>query len=129
MLRTALVLAAALSLASRSLPAQAHGAHRHPRGAKIIMTGVLVDPYCAFAQQLADSAQVRCSRQRLDHGFQPALLTSESELYVLAFATDASRRTAATHGLVGTDVKVDGTVYPAGNAYLIVVDSIRPTKQ
>jgi hypothetical protein len=129
MLRTALVLAAALGLASRSLPAQAHAAHRHPRGAKIIMTGVLVDPLCAFAQQLADSAQARCSRQRLDHGLQPALLTSESELYVLAFATDATRRTAATQGLVGTDVKVDGTVYPAGNAYLIVVDSIRPTKQ
>src|SRR5438477_621899 len=26
---------------------------------------------------------------------------------------------------LGTQVKVDGTVYPAGNAYLIVVDSLR----
>jgi hypothetical protein len=129
MLRTALVLAAALGLASGSLSAQAHGGHRHPRGAKIIMTGVLVDPLCVFAQQLADSAQARCSRQRVDHGFQPALLTSESELYVLAFATDASRPTATTQGLVGREVKVDGTVYPAGDAYLIVVDSIRPTKR
>jgi len=128
MLRTALVLATALGLASRSLPAQAHGAHRHPRSAKIIMIGVLVDPLCAFAQQLADSAQARCSRQRPDHGFQPALLTNESELYVLSFDSDASRRTAATQVLVGTEVKVDGTVYPAGNAYLIVVDSIRPTR-
>jgi hypothetical protein len=87
----------------------------------------LVDPLCAFARRLADSAQARCSLQRTDDDFHPALLGIDSGLYLLTFDTAASSRNAATRRLVGKSVKVDGTVFPAGNAYLIAVDSIRPT--
>jgi hypothetical protein len=123
--RTALVVASGLALATSPLSAQAHEAHRHPRGGKIIMVGTLVDPVCAFAQQLTDSAQARCSGQHADDSFEPALLTDENELYVLAFDPGASGRSASLHAMIGKQVKVDGTVFPAGNAYLIVVDSIR----
>ena len=124
MLRIYLILMGALTGGIGSVQAQAHPEHHHPRGAKIIMVGTLVDPLCAFAQQLPDSAEARCSRQHLGRTFQPALL-ADAELYVLAFDHDADRRTASVQGLVGKQVKVDGTVYPAGNAYLIVVDSLR----
>jgi hypothetical protein len=125
MLRTILTLGAALAAASGSVQAQAHQKHHHPRGAKIIMVGTLVDPVCAFAQQLTDSAQARCSSQDADHSFGLALLAEQNELYVLAFEPAASGRSASLHAMVGKQVKVDGTVYPAGNAYLIVVDSVR----
>jgi hypothetical protein len=124
MLRPAFILATVLATAATSGHAQAQHQHRHPRGAKIVMNGTLVDPVCAFAQQLADSAQAQCSRQHPERGFQPALLV-DSELYVLAFDRDAISRAGAVQALVGQQVKVDGTVYPAANAYLIVVDSIR----
>jgi hypothetical protein len=71
--RTALVVASGLALATSPLSAQAHEAHRHPRGGKIILVGTLVDPVCAFAQQLTDSAQARCSGQHADDSFEPAL--------------------------------------------------------
>ena len=124
MRRVPYIIAGVLVLTTGSVQAQAHREHRHPRGAKIIMNGTLVDPFCAFAQQLPDSAQARCSHQHLDRVFQPALL-ADSELYVLGFEHDAARRSAAVQVLVGKQVRVDGTVFPAGNAYLIVVDSIR----
>ena len=127
MARFPLVLAAVLIAPSWSLPAQAHEQHHHPRGAKIIMIGTLVDPLCAFAQQLVDSAQARCARQHADRSFRPALL-ADGELYLLGFDHDADRRESASRAFVGKDVKVDGTVFPAGASYLIVVDSLRPTK-
>jgi len=93
------------------------------------MNGTLVDPLCGFAQRLADSARARCSRQRTDDDFHPALLAPDSGLYLLMFDTAANGSTAATRRLVGKPVKVDGTVFPAGNVYLIVVDSIRATTE
>ena len=124
MVRTAFTLAAVTGILTTIGHAQAGHQHRHPRGAKIMMTGTLVDPVCAFAQQLRDSAQAQCSHQRSDRGFQPALLV-DGELYVLALDAVATGRAGGIQGLVGQQVKVDGTVYPAGNTYLIVVDSLR----
>ena len=126
MARFPLVLAAVLIAPIWSLRAQVHQKHHHPRGAKIIMIGTLVDPLCAFAQQLADSAQARCARQHADRSFRPALL-ADGELYLLWFDHDADRREPASRAFVGKEVKVDGTVFPAGESYLIVVDSLRPT--
>ena len=40
------------ALGSTSLAAQAHATHRHPSGAKIIMTGVLVEPLCHSLRDL-----------------------------------------------------------------------------
>ncbi len=45
----------------------------------------------------------------------------------LSFDPSARGRSASFHAMIGKQVKVDGTVYPAGNAYLIVVDSVRTT--
>lgn len=123
MLRTPLLLIGLCAARAGSLQAQTRQEHRHPRGAKIIMIGTLVDPLCAFAQQMPDSAQAGCSREHPGRSFQPVLVAG-AELYLLAFDPDDKRRTA-TQSLVGREVKVDGTVYPAGNTYLIVVDSVR----
>ena len=124
MLRTAFLAVTVTAAAARPLQGQAHTAHHHPRGAKIIMMGTLVDPLCAFAQQVSDSAQARCSREHPGTDVQP-VLSADGELYLLAFARAATPRLAATDALLGKRVKLDGTVYPAGTSYLIVVDSIR----
>jgi hypothetical protein len=124
MLRPAVLFAAITTAVPGPVQAQAHTAHHHQRGAKIIMMGTIVHPMCAFAHEMPDSAQARCSRQHPSGGLPP-VLRAEGELYLLAFNHAGVSRRAPTEALFGKAVKVDGTVYPAGSSYLIVVDSIR----
>ncbi len=108
------------------LTAQGHSAHRHPSGAKIIMTGILVEPLCQFARKLSGPELQSCVQKLSDRQFRPALLDSnDSTLYLLHSPSDGELGTAQRRRLVAQSVKVDGTVFPAGNTYLIVVDSLR----
>ena len=108
------------------LAAQGHRMHRHPSGAKIIMTGILVEPFCQFAEKLKGSDLQGCVQNLAAGQFRPALLdTDDSTLYVLHSPADGDLGTARVRRLVGQSVKVDGTVFPAGTTYLIVVDSLR----
>ncbi|MGH7699314.1 MAG: hypothetical protein ACREMJ_02180 [Gemmatimonadales bacterium] len=119
-----LILTAALGISAR-LSAQGHTAHRHPSGAKIIMTGILVEPLCHFAQKPTGSGVQACLQKLLDQQLRPALLNSDdSTLYVLHSPAGGELSGAQVRRLVGQSVKVDGTVFPAGNTYLIVVDSL-----
>jgi hypothetical protein len=113
-------LAAALVSAS-PVAAQGHSAHHHPAGAKILMPGVVVEPVCSFARRLTGSALQECARHLTVQESHPALLASDSILYLL----DARGLVDQLRRLVGQSVKLDGTVFPAGNTYLIVVDSVR----
>ena len=124
MLRQVPFLVALAAFVTSPAQAQGHTMHHHPRGAKIIMIGTVVDPMCAFVQQAADSAQARCADQQRDTPLPPMLI-ADGELYVLKFGETTAASVSAARPLLGTRVKVDGTVYPAGNSYLIVVDSIR----
>jgi hypothetical protein len=90
------------------------------------MNGTVVDPMCAFVQQAADSAQARCADEQRDTTLPPMLI-ADGELYVLKFGGTSAPSLSAARALLGKRVKVDGTVYPAGNSYLIVVDSLRAT--
>ena len=120
-----MVFTAGLAIAA-PLAAQGHTAHRHPSGAKIIMRGILVEPLCQFAQKSSGSALQDCVQKLSETQFRPALLdSSDSTLYVLHSLSTRELATAQLRGLIGQSVKVDGTVFPAGNTYLIVVDSIR----
>ncbi len=114
------------TLGSASLAAQGHTAHRHPSGAKIIMTGILVEPLCHFAQSSTHAALQDCLKHLTDQQLRPALLdTDDSTLYFLHSPTGRHLAATQVRRLVGQSVKVDGTVFPAGNTYLIVVDSLR----
>src|SRR5437899_12318038 len=124
MLRHASFLSLVLAAVPTLIAAQGHPTHHHPRGAKIIMIGTVVDPTCAFVQQAADSVQARCADQQRDTTLSPMLI-ADGELYVLKFGETTAATASAARPLLGKRVKVDGTVYPAGNSYLIVVDSIR----
>ena len=128
MLRHAYLVATVATAVASPLQGQAHTAHHHPRGAKIIMMGTVVDPLCAFAQQMTDSAQAPCAHQNPRTGVQPVLL-ADGEMYLLGLERIATPRSATTETLLGKRVKVDGTVYPAGSSYLIVADSIRAVPQ
>jgi hypothetical protein len=120
-----MILTAALATTA-PLGAQGHTVHRHPSGAKIIMTGILVEPLCQFAQKLTGSRLQDCVQRLSDGQFRPVLLNpDDSALYVLHSPSDREIGTAQMRRLVGQSVKVDGTVFPAGNTYLIVVDSLR----
>ena len=125
--RTPLLMVFTTGLAiAAPLAAQGHTAHRHPSGAKIIMTGILVEPLCQFAQKSSGSALQDCVQKLSETQFRPALLdSSDSTLYVLHSLSTRELATAQLRRLIGQSVKVDGTVFPAGNTYLIVVDSIR----
>ena len=123
MLRPAVFLAAVTVAVAGPVQAQAHMAQHHPRGAKINVTGTIVHPLCRFAHELPDSAQA-CAQQHPSAGLEPVLI-AEGELYLLAFDHEGASRGVPTAALMGKAVKVDGTVYPAGSSYLIVVDSIR----
>ena len=124
MFRHSALIVFAAALAPARSQAQAHTAHHHPRGAKIVMIGTIVDPRCAFVQQVADSAQAPCAQQQRGRSLPPVLI-ADGELYVLDLS-GAPASTSSTPGkLLGKKAKVDGTVYPAGNSYLIAVDSIR----
>ena len=124
MTNTMILLVAAGMVLGAAVPlgAQGHTAHRHPRGAKILITGVLVEPLCQFAQP---SAVQDCLKHLGDEQLQPALLDSDSTLYLLRSSTGSGLTPAQARRLLGQTVKVDGAVFPAGNAYLIVVDSLR----
>jgi hypothetical protein len=123
MLKVTLIVAAGMALgAAVPLGAQGHAPHRHPRGAKILITGVLVEPLCQFAQP---SAVQDCLKHLGDEQLQPALLDSDSTLYLLRSPAGSGLAPTQARRLLGHPVKVDGTVFPAGTAYLIVVDSLR----
>jgi hypothetical protein len=121
---TSLILTVALGI-SAPLSAQGHTAHRHPPGAKIIMTGILIEPLCHFAQQPTGSSVRACMEKLSDQQLRPALLDGDdSTLYVLHAPAGRELSGAQLRRLVGQSVKVDGTVFPAGNTYLVVVDSL-----
>jgi hypothetical protein len=111
-------------LASAPLAAQEHAAHRHPPGAKIVVQGELVEPVCRFALRAADL--VNCVQHQPDSTFVAILQRADSMLYVLVPDRSRPGLRARLRSLVGHDVKVDGTVFPAASGYLIVLDSIRP---
>jgi len=118
------ISAAAIGIAP--LAAQGHTTHHHPSGAKILMTGVLVEPLCHFALKPAGSLQQDCLKQLSDQQLRPALLnTDDSTLYFLHSSIGKDLLAAQVRRLIGQSVKVDGTVFSAGNTYLIVVDSLR----
>ena len=114
----------AVMLGAESAPAQGHGAHRHPSGAKILIDGTLVEPVCQLARQLSDSALARCVEQRGANRASLVLLSSDSALYVLA--TDAMKddAVAAARKLIGREVRVNGTVFRAANGYVVLLDSL-----
>jgi hypothetical protein len=126
MINKMILLVAAGMVLGTAVPlgAQGHASHRHPRGAKILITGVLVEPLCQFAQP---SAVQDCLKHLVDGQLQPALLDTDSTLYLLRSPAGSGLPPAQARRLLGHPVKVDGTVFPAGNAYLIVVDSLRLT--
>ena len=123
MLRHASFLSLVLAAVPTLVAAQGHPTHHHPRGAKIVMIGTLVNPTCAFVQQAADSAQARCVQQQ--RSTFPPVLMGDGELYVLDFNRASAAGESPSQALLGKRVKIDGTVYPAGSSYLIVVDSMR----
>jgi hypothetical protein len=107
-----------------TVAAQAHPAHRHPRGAKIIMRGTIIDPSCRFAGGLSGAAHKQCARACADKGVSLVLL-ADSELYILTMpGTPAASANPKLKEYVEQEVKVMGTVFPAGQSYLIAVDSV-----
>jgi hypothetical protein len=114
-----------LLVGASNLPAQAHGTHRHPAGAKIIMQGTLVEAVCHFAERQRGSALTQCAQSRSKQDFHAALLTSDSTLYLLAASAASPVAVTTLLPLVGRAVKVDGTVFPAASGYVLVLDSVR----
>ncbi len=126
-LSLALALSALVPGAFSAAAAQAHHPHRHPRGAKIIMHGTIIDPSCRFVAGLMGVAHRQCAQACAEKGVSLVLLAN-SELYILTVpGKPAASANAKVKQYVEQEVKVMGTVFPAGQSYLIEVDSVAAT--
>jgi hypothetical protein len=122
--RIALLFSLAVVCGAQSAPAQAHSRHRHPSGAKILIGGTLVEPVCQVARQLTGSALARCAEQRGGARASLVLVSSDSALYLVATDAMSDDAVAAARKLIGQQVRVNGTVFRAGNGYVILLDSL-----
>ncbi len=104
---------------------QVHPDHRHPAGAKIIISGTIVDPVCRFAEDLSGSAHKECAFERTGENPSLVLIGRDGNLYLLDVPEKAPRgEIEVSAQLIEQRLTVMGTVFPAGSAYLILVDSV-----
>ncbi len=119
-----LVLALATGSA-RAAFAQAHTGHHHPPGAKIIMYGTIIDPSCRFALGLSGSTHRACAATCANRGVSLVLLGEDEHLYILTMpGRPAAGGNARVKPFLERRVKLMGTVFPAGESYLVAVDSV-----
>jgi hypothetical protein len=91
------------------------------------MHGTLIDPSCRFVDGLMGVAHRQCAQACAEKGVSLVLL-ADSELYILAVpGKPAASANAKVKQYVKQEVKVMGTVFPAGQSYLIEVDSVAAT--
>src|SRR5439155_23754701 len=106
---------------------QTHHPHRPTRCAEIIIPGNIIYPSCRFVAGLTGVEHRRCAEAFAEKGVSLVLLAN-SELYILTVpGKPAASANAKVKQYVEQEVKVMGTVFPAGQSYLIEVDSVAAT--
>ena len=120
-----LVVALATGCA-RPAYAEAHTGHHHPPGAKIIVYGTIIDPSCRFTPGLSGSVHRECAATCANRGVSLVLLGEDEHLYILtAPGKPAAGENSRVKSFLEQRVKLMGTVFPAGESYLVAVDSVR----
>lgn len=100
--------------------------HHHAAGMKIIMKGQVVEPVGHFAPDstvkgapTVDDTSSPGDNRRLS----PVMLGFDENLYLLYPDNRKAKQKIASS--VGKSAVVNGTVFPAGSGYIIVVDSLK----
>lgn len=116
-------IAAALSLATAT-PASAQ-AMQHPAGAKRTITGSVVDVSCKFGLGLSGDSHRMCAQVCADQGITLAILGSDGKLYIpTTQAMPGQGQNARLKDFAEQQVQVTGTVFEAGGANAIWIDTI-----
>lgn len=117
-------IAAALSLASVT-PASAQQAMQHPAGTKRTITGSVVDVSCRFGLGLSGDSHRMCAQVCSDQGITLAILGSDGKLYIpTTQAMPGTGQNARLKDFAEQEVQVTGTVFDAGGANAIWIDTI-----
>ncbi|MGH7676596.1 MAG: hypothetical protein ACREMV_15125 [Gemmatimonadales bacterium] len=114
---------AALGLASAT-PAAAQGMQK-PAGAKRTVTGSVVDVSCKFGLGLSGADHRMCAQVCADKGITLAILGSDGKLYIpTTQAMPGEGQNARLKDFAEQEVRVSGTVFEAGGANAIWIDTI-----
>ena len=125
--RGILVGAAALSLSlvpcRTAIAQQMH--MEHPKGAKKTIVGSVIDVSCRFGQGLSGASHRECAQVCAGKGIPLAILGSDGTLYVPASPNmPGDGQNDRLKEFAEQQVRVTGTVFPAGGANVIWIETI-----
>jgi hypothetical protein len=118
--------AAALGLSfANASAAVAQQMMEHPMGTKKTITGTVVDVSCRFGQGLTGASHRECAQVCASRGIPLAILSSDGKLYVPASPSmPGEGQNDRLKEFAEQQVRVTGTVFPAGGANTIWIESI-----
>ncbi len=117
-------VAAGLSFAAASANAQ-QMQMQGPKGTKKTISGTVVDVSCKFGHGLTGASHRECAQVCADRGIPLAILGKDGRLYVPASTgMPGDAQNSRLKEFAEEQVTVSGTVFPAGGANVIWIDSI-----
>ena len=97
----------------------------HPKGAKKTIAGSVIDVSCRFGQGLSGASHRECAQVCAGKGIPLAILGSDGTLYVPASANmPGDGQNDRLKEFAEQQVRVTGTVFSAGGANVIWIESI-----
>ena len=105
-------------------PAQAQMGNA-PEGHEMTVTGQVIDISCKFGHGLAGDQHRMCSQVCADKGIPLAILTSEGELLIpVSEGMPGESENGRLREFAEQTVTIHGTVYEAGGAKVIKIESV-----
>ena len=97
----------------------------HPKGTKQTIAGTVIDVSCRFGQGLSGASHRECAQVCAGRGIPLAILGSDGKLYVPASPSmPGDGQNDRLKEYAEQQVRVTGTVFPAGSANVIWIESV-----
>ena len=97
-----------------------------PEWHEITVTGQVIDISCKFGHGLAGDQHRMCSQVCADKGIPLAILTSEGELLIpVSEGMPGESENGRLREFAEQTVRIHGTVFEAGGAKVIMIESVR----
>ncbi len=123
MLKRAVSLVVVLGMAGTG--AASAQAMQHPAGTKRTVTGTVIDTSCKFGLGLSGDSHRMCAQVCADKGIPLAILGSDGKLYIpTSQAMPGEAQNGRLKDFAEQEVRVTGTVFEAGGANAIWIDTI-----
>ncbi|HEX9727727.1 MAG TPA: hypothetical protein VGA37_04425 [Gemmatimonadales bacterium] len=116
----------AVALMLFAAPASAQDMGAKPEGHAMTITGTVVDISCKFSFGLTGDGHRMCAQVCADQGVPLAILGSDGKLYIpTSTAMPGGDQNGRLKEFAEQSVRVSGTVYEAGGARAIQIESVR----